>query len=159
MEMNGKEQRNFKVNIKHVDKYRFRSQASEDGVDHGDAFYSDEPNPVGDASAPATPALFAASLGHCLSAALLEALRKSRIDVLGSETEAVAVVKLNSDGLPRIDHVDIKIKPTIRENNARKERCADIFENYCTVTASVKKGIDVRVNVEWEIKELESCEA
>lgn len=157
MEMNGKQQREFKVNIKHLDKYRFLSQASEDGVKHGEPFYSDEPYPVGDASGPSTPALFAASLGHCLSAALLEALRKTRIEVLGSDTEAVAIVKPNSEGLPRIDRVEVIIKPQINEDNIRKDRCADIFEKYCTVTASVKKGIDVHVNVEWDIKQLENC--
>lgn len=156
MEMNGQDQRNFKVNIKHIDKYRFLSQASENGRPHGDPFLSDEPNPVGDASGPSTPALFAASLGHCLSAALLEALRKSRITVLSSETEAVAVVAPNEEGFPRIDHIDIKIKPQLGEDSARKKQCADIFEKHCTVTASVKKGIDVRVNVEWDIKESQS---
>ena len=31
-------------------------------------------------------------------------------------------------------------------------RCEETFENYCTVAQPAKKGIEVRVKVEWQIE-------
>jgi organic hydroperoxide reductase OsmC/OhrA len=149
MHMRDQEERRFAVTIKHDKNYQFVSQASEDGRLHGEPFRSDEPDPVGDDAGPATPALLGTALGHCLSASLLETLRRSRLDVRSLETEAVAVVKLGDEGLPRIDHVDIVLKPVLGEPSPRTARAEDVFQNHCTVTCSVRKGIDVRVRVEW----------
>ncbi|HEV2521570.1 MAG TPA: OsmC family protein, partial [Candidatus Acidoferrales bacterium] len=107
--MREQDERRFTVQLRHRRNYQFVSQASEDGVPHGQPYVSDEPDPVGDNAGPSTPALLATALGHCLSAALLEALRHAHINVLGCETEATAVVKPNPEGLPRIDHVDVKV--------------------------------------------------
>ena len=151
MDMRGQPERRFAVRLKHEGRYRFRSQATEDGVRHGDEFSSDEPDPVGENSGPSTPALLAAALGHCLSASLLEALRHSRLEVLGCETDAVAVVSPNDEGNPRIDRVDVTIRPRLTESSPRMQRCAEVFENHCTVTQSVRRGVDVRVQVEYQI--------
>jgi uncharacterized OsmC-like protein len=152
MDMRGQAQRRFTVNLTHQKNYQFVSQASEDGRVHGERYVSDEPDPVGDNAGPSTPALLATALGHCLSAALIEALRRSDLNVLGCETEVTAVVQPNSDGNPRIDHVDVTVRPRLDERQSRMNRCAEIFQNHCTVTSSVKRGIDVRVHVEWQIE-------
>jgi len=151
MHMRGQAERRFAVRITHQKNYQFSSQASEGDRLHGKPYLSDEPDPVGDAAGPSTPALLGSALGHCLSAALLEALRHSHIDVVGCETEAVAVVKPNAEGNPRIDRVEVTIRPRVMERNPRMKRCEDVFENYCTVTSSVKKGVDVQVKVDWDI--------
>jgi uncharacterized OsmC-like protein len=151
MHMRGQAERRFAVHLTHEGGYRFSSQASEDGRPHGAPFASDEPDPVGEASGPSTPALLGSALGHCLSASLLEALRHAHVEVLGCETEAVAVVAPNAEGLPRIDRVDVTIRPRLATGSPRKDRCAEVFERYCTVTSSVKRGIEVRVHVEWRI--------
>lgn len=150
MDMRQQPYRHFQVDLTHVGDYRFASQASEDGRPHGDVFFSDEPDPVGDASAPATPALLGAAVAHCLSASLLEALRHAHLDVHGFTTEVVSVVAPNSEGLPRIDHIDVVIRPELDEVAGRARRCADVFERHCTVTSSVRQGIDVRVRVDWQ---------
>jgi organic hydroperoxide reductase OsmC/OhrA len=156
MEMKGQPERRFDVHLRHLNGYRFESQASEDGQLHGDPYNSDEPDPVGQASGPATPALLGSAIAHCLSASLLEALRHAHLEVLDFETEVVSVVKPNEQGLPRIDHVDVTIRPRLAETSPRMHRCAEVFENYCTVTSSVKRGIDVRVSVEWQIDQSEA---
>ena len=153
MDLRGQAERRFVTFLTRVNGYRFSSQASEDGQPHGAPFLSDEPDPVGEASGPSTPALLGAAVGHCLSASLFEALRHAHIEVIGFETEAVAVVKSNSEGLPRIDHIDVSIRPRLAKASPRMDRCADVFERYCTVTASVKQGIDVRVRVDWRIED------
>lgn len=150
MHMRNQEKRRFQVNLTHQNGYRFVSQASEDGRLHGDPYISDEPDPVGAASGPSTPALLGSAIGHCLSASLMEALRHAHIEVLGFETEAVAVVKPNTEGLPRIDYVDVRLRPMVKKHSDRSDRCAEIFEKYCTVCSSVRKGLDVRVTVDWQ---------
>jgi organic hydroperoxide reductase OsmC/OhrA len=151
MDMRGQPERRFAVHLQHQRRFRFQSQASEDGILHGKEFASDEPDPVGENSGPSTPALLASALAHCLSASLLEALRHSHLEVLGCETDAVAIVRPNQDGNPRIDRVDVTIRPRLTERSPRMQRCAEVFENHCTVTQSVRQGVDVRVQVEYEI--------
>jgi uncharacterized OsmC-like protein len=149
MDMRNQEQRKFQVGLDHVDGFRFASQASEDGMPHGGVFYSDEPDPVGDASAPATPALLGAAIGHCLSASLLESLRHAHLDVTSFSTEVTSVVRANPEGLPRIDHVDVVIRPVLANFGPRARRCEEVFEKNCTVSSSVRQGIDIRVSVDW----------
>jgi uncharacterized OsmC-like protein len=151
MHMRDQDERHFKVTLRHDGGYRFVSQAHEDGRVHGDSYPSDEPDPVGEASGPSTPALLGSALGHCLSAALLEALRKARVEVKGVETEVDAIVRLGDEGLPRIARVEVRLRPELSAVEGRAQRCADIFEKHCTVTASVKRGIDVRVHVDWHV--------
>lgn len=159
MHMRGQDERRFAVKLSHVDGYRFRSQASEDGIPHGESYYSDEPDPVGEASAPATPALLASALGHCLSASLYEALRGADVELLGVDTEAVAVVALGASGLPRIRHVDITIRPRLAApRQAEMQRCEDDFQNHCTVTCSVRQGVQVNVDVEWTVDGIDPAE-
>lgn len=153
MDLLGREQRNFHVHLTHLDRYQFESQASEDGRPHGSPFRSDEPDPVGDAIAPATPSLLGAALGHCLSASLLEALRHAHLEVLSLEADVTSTVVPNAQGLPRIDHVDVLIMPTLRQATGRARRCEELFEQHCTVTSSVREGIDIRVKVEWQTAE------
>ena len=153
MDMRGQDERHFRVVIEHDRDYRFVSQAMEDGRLHGDPFVSDEPDPVGSASGPSTPALLASALGHCLSAALLEALRKARVEVEGFATEVDAVVHLGEARLPRIRKVHVTLRPKLAEVGGRAGRCAEIFEKHCTVTSSVKAGIDVHVDVDWQVTE------
>lgn len=150
MDLRNQECREFQLDLEHVGSYRFVSQASEEGKQHGEQFYSDEPDPVGEASAPATPALLGAAVGHCLSASLLEALRHAHLEVTSLSTRVVSVVRANSQGLPRIDHVDVVIKPVLASFGARARRCEEVFENYCTVSSSVRQGIDIRVRVDWD---------
>jgi organic hydroperoxide reductase OsmC/OhrA len=158
MDMHGQPQRSFAVQLRHEGGYRFSSQAVEDGQVHGSPFPSDEPDPVGEASAPSTPALLGAALGHCLSASLLETLRHAHIAVDGCETEAVAIVAPNDEGLPRIDHVDVTIRPRVLVPSPRQERCERVFQRHCTVTSSVREGIDVRVQVDWQLAAPEASE-
>jgi organic hydroperoxide reductase OsmC/OhrA len=159
MHMRYQHERRFRVDMTHEEGYRFVSCASEDGRPHGTPFRTDEPDPVGDATGPATPALLGAAIGHCLSASMLETLRHAHLDVTSFRTEVVSVVKPNDEGLPRIDHVDVLIVPTLREPSRRTARCADVFERHCTVTASVREGIDVRVRVEWDVEDASPASA
>lgn len=159
MEMRGQLERRFDISMKHFDGFRFITQASEDGLPHGLPFPSDEPDPVGRNSGPATPALLATAVAHCLSASLLETSKKARLKIVGIETEATAVVMPNREGNPRIKRVEVKLFPVLTEDNPRRQRCEDVFQNYCTVSTSLKAAIDINVSVEWRIVESVSIAA
>jgi organic hydroperoxide reductase OsmC/OhrA len=159
MDMRGQEQRDFRVHLTHLERYLFESQASEEGKFHGAPFWSDEPDPVGDAAAPATPALLGAALGHCLSASLLETLRHAHLPVVALEADITCAVVPNAQGLPRIDHVEVVITPTLSQVAARTRRCEEVFEQHCTVTSSVRQGIDIRVRVDWQVSPQEGATA
>lgn len=150
MDMREQSSRSFRVAMKHTGGYRFLSQASEDGRPHGEAFPSDEPDPVGEASAPATPALLGAALGHCLSASLLEALRHAHVELQACETDVTSVVVPNAEGLPRIGRVEVVIRPVLAAPSPRTKRCEEVFERHCTVTSSVREGVNIQVRVDWQ---------
>jgi organic hydroperoxide reductase OsmC/OhrA len=159
MDMRGQRERRFRVHLKNVGRYLFESQATEEGRQHGVPFLSDEPDPVGGAAAPATPALLGAAVGHCLSASLLETLRHAHVPVDGLDTDVTCAVVPNGEGLPRIDHVEVVIRPTLPAMVARTRRCAELFEQHCTVTSSVREGIDVRVRVDWQVSPQQDAQA
>ncbi|MGH3929583.1 MAG: OsmC family protein [Pseudonocardiaceae bacterium] len=153
MHMRGQKERHFAVHLEHRGGFRFLSQASEDGRLHGEPIQSDEPDPVGEASAHSTPALFGTALAHCLSASLLDTLRHAHIEVHRLTTNAVTVVAPNHEGLPRIRKVEVVIRPQVSTKSPRLQRCAEVFEKHCTVTASVREAVEVDVRVDWQLLE------
>lgn len=150
MDMKNQESRHFRVDLRHLDGFQFESQASEEGRKHGAPYLSDEADPVGAAGAPSTPALLGSAIGHCLSASLLETLRHAHIPLEDFRTEVTAVVTLNAENKTRIDHLDVVLRPVLQAPSPRVERCEETFQKQCTITSSVRQGIDVRVRVEWE---------
>ena len=44
--------------------------------------------------------------------------------------------------------VNIKAEPQNQEDQERMKSCLEMFEDFCIVTQSVRKGIDVKVEVE-----------
>lgn len=151
MEMRNQAERRFDITLKHDTGFRFITQASEEGLAHGLPFASDEPDPVGQNSGPATPALLATAVAHCLSASLLETSRKAHLQILGIETKATAVVMPNEEGNPRIKRIEVVLYPALAEDNPRRDRCESVFQNYCTVSSSLKPAIDIHVNVQWRV--------
>lgn len=100
------------------------------------------------ARAPSATRLLGASIALCLAASLLHCLRRGRVAVNGLEATAVVTVQRNEKGRLRVRRVNVLLDPGIDPEHAgRFERCGALFEDYCTVTESVRQGIDVRVTV------------
>jgi uncharacterized OsmC-like protein len=107
----------------------------------------DETKPLGEDSGPNPTRLLSAAIGHCLSASLLFCLKKARIEVKGLKTTVKTTTARNDAGYLRINHSAIQIDLDVNEEDkTRAQNCLRIFENYCTVTQSVRKGIDITVN-------------
>ena len=131
--------------MKLIQGYKF--QAKFDAADIPDLLV-DESKPLGENSGPNPTRLLAVAVGHCLSSSLIFCLSKARIKVKNLETTVKATHERTEEGRLRIRKLEVQMRLDVDENDKnRAARCIGIFENYCTVTQSVRKGIDVTVNV------------
>ena len=108
----------------------------------------DEIMPIGENSGPNPTRLLSVAVGQCLSSSLLYCLQKARVEVKNLETSIRADTERNDEGRLRITTLDVQIHLEVKDEDiARVSRCLEIFENYCTVTQSVKRGINVNVKM------------
>jgi len=136
----------FEVTLQRREKYQF-------DVDFGDGNHTtllmDEPEPLGDGSGPNAARVVAAAIGNCLSASLLFCLGKAHIDVTDVKTRITGTTVRNERGRMRLGSLQVHIEPDIGSASPEKiQRCLDIFEDFCLVTASVREGLEVDVQVE-----------
>lgn len=122
------------------------------GVDFGPGFPElivDEPPPLGSGRGPNAARLLAAAIGNCLSASLLLCLSKARVEVVELRTTVEGGFVRNEEGRLRMDAVEVRLEPVVSGGDqARIDRCLTLFEDYCTVTASVRQGVAVAVGVD-----------
>ena len=108
----------------------------------------DEPMPLGEASAPNASMMLSSAVGHCLAASLIFCLSKSRVEHKSVEADVETSLVRNEKGRWRIDGIKVKIKPDVSGDDLEKlERCLGLFEDFCIVTASVRQGIKVDVEI------------
>jgi uncharacterized OsmC-like protein len=125
--------------------YKFKAEFDQDTPD----LIVDEPKPVGENAGPNPTRLLSVAVGHCLSSSLLYCLSRARINVKNLETTIEASRERNEEGKVRIRKLEVQMRLYVNENDRnRVSRCLGIFEDYCTVTQSVRKGIEVTVNVQ-----------
>jgi uncharacterized OsmC-like protein len=109
---------------------------------------ADEPAPLGDSLGPAPTQLLLAAVANCLSASLLFALRKFKQDPGGITTTATCRVERNEAHRLRVLAIDADI--VLGNDGATMEhldRVLGQFEEFCTVSQSVRAGIPIRVQV------------
>ena len=110
--------------------------------------HSDEPAPLGAGTGPSPVQLLAAAVANCLSASLLFALRKFHQAPEPIRAWAVAKEGRNEDKRLRVQRIDVRLRlgvPAARLEHL--DRALERFEDYCTVTASVRQAIPVAVEV------------
>jgi uncharacterized OsmC-like protein len=136
----------FTVSIEQVADYEFR--VNFDGSPLA-PLTVDEGPPLGKSAGPSPARLLAAAVGSCLNASLLFCARKVKID-LGHLRSRVRVQTVrNEQRRLRIGKIEVSIAPELGEGEReRVGRCLELFEDYCTVTQSVRSGIPVEVRVE-----------
>ena len=135
----------FEVHLKRIAGYQFRADF---GAVEMSALVLDEPPPLGGGAGPNPARLLAAAVGDCLSASLIFCLAKSRIEAAGGDTRVVGSLRRNERGRLRIGKLEVSIRIDVPgAEPARLANCLEMFEDYCVVTASVRKGIEVDVRV------------
>lgn len=132
------------VALKPEGRYRFRVE-----MDRPEwSLVVDEPPPLGEGAGPNPARLVATALGHCLASSLRFCLERAR--VAGEVSAAVDVeVRRNERGRWRIARVAAQLDLSGVEPSQRAavDRCLGLFEDFCIVTASVRQGIPVDVQV------------
>ena len=141
------ETREYKVDLRLVRGYEFAATFRDDG-DALPPIVFDEAPPLGDGSGPNAVSGLAAAVGNCLAASLAFCLRKARVEPVDLTAAVVARVARNEQGRFRISGIDVELAPEVSEaDRPRLERCERLFEDFCVVTESVRRGIPINVTV------------
>jgi len=109
---------------------------------------ADEPPPLGSGQGPSPDQLLGAAVGNCLAASLLFALRKYKQLPDPISAEVSVETGRNAENRLRIKAMQVVLRlgqPAAALQHL--ERVLATFEDYCTVTQSVRTGIDVNVLV------------
>ncbi|MDI1285825.1 MAG: OsmC family protein [Reyranella sp.] len=132
------------VTITRQDKYRFL-------VDFGPGLptsVADEPAPLGDGSGPSPSQLLAAAIANCLSASLLFAHGKFKEDPGPLKATAVCRFGRNDKNRLRVVGIDVTLTLGVApEALGHLDRALAQFEEFCTVSQSVKAGIPFTATV------------
>ncbi len=136
-------ERTRSVHMEHLDGFRFRVELGEGMA----PIVADEPPPLGGGTGPDAARLLAAAIGNCLSASLLLCLEKSRLAVRSLKTGVTLSIERNEQGRLRVSHGAVRISVDVDGEPAKVARCAGMFEDYCIVTATVRRAFPVTVQV------------
>jgi uncharacterized OsmC-like protein len=121
----------FTVDIEQVGEREFRVRFEGTEFTHGD---------------PAQ--LLASAIGSCLSASLAHCLRKSRVEAGPVKARVTTRVARADRGKMRVAGVEVELDAGVaEEDRERARRCVGLFEDYCTVTQSVREGFPIGVSV------------
>lgn len=121
-------------------------------VDFGPAIAQlavDEPAPLGAAAGPAPDHLLLAAVANCLSASLVFALQKFKQDPGPLKATATATTGRNAANRLRITDIAVQLElgcPAAELEHL--DRVLAQFEEYCTVSMSVRQGIAIHVQVQ-----------
>jgi organic hydroperoxide reductase OsmC/OhrA len=109
---------------------------------------TDEPTPLGSGQGPSPDLLLAAAVGNCLSASLLFSLRKYKQQPEPISAEVRVETGRNAENRLRIKAMNVVLhvgQPAAALQHL--DRALAQFEDFCTVTQSVRGSIDVSVQV------------
>jgi uncharacterized OsmC-like protein len=128
-----------------LERYKFKVEFDVNSIP---SLVVDEIKPIGEGEGPNPTRLLSAAVGHCISSSLLYCLGKAKVHVKNLETTVQAKVERNKEDYLRIACLNVQVRLKVNEEDkTRVPRCLKIFENYCTVTQSVRKGIEVKVTI------------
>jgi uncharacterized OsmC-like protein len=131
------------VTLEQIDGYQFLVKFGK-----GAELLMDEPEPLGEGKGPNASKVLSAAIGNCLSASLLFCLQKARVDTRGVKTTVTTDMIRDERKRLRVGASHIRIDIDLDKGPRPKiNQCIKLFEDFCVVTASVRKGIDVSVEV------------
>lgn len=109
----------------------------------------DEPPPLGKDTGPNPSRVLAASIGSCLAMSLLFCLGKNKVQAAGLRAEVRAETIRNEKRRLRVGKIYVTIHADLAAGDKERARkCLGVFEEFCTVTASIRDGIEVDVKVD-----------
>ncbi|MFX1238299.1 MAG: OsmC family protein [Promethearchaeota archaeon] len=120
------------------------------GINTEKTFYIDEEHNASELWGPDPSRLLASAVLGCMSASFLFCLKKRNLTLDDLKGEAEIVIAINEKKLSRVKEINVKLTPITSDPkvNKRIEQCKKFFEQYCTVTESVRAGIKVNAEIE-----------
>ena len=111
---------------------------------------SDEPAPLGTGLGPSPVQMLCAAVGNCLSDSLLFAFRKFKQEPEPIQCTVTAEVGRNADNRLRVLNMTARIQMGVAASALEQvDHVLAQFEEFCTVTQSVRQGIPISVEV-WD---------
>ncbi|HIP53575.1 MAG TPA: OsmC family peroxiredoxin [Chromatiales bacterium] len=141
----GEEAGRFTLTLEQTEDYRFNVRFD---LPEATDLLLDEPLPLGKSSGPNAARLVAAAAANCLSASLLYCI--ARDDVPAGSLHAEAECRLVRNERKRLRIGGVQVRIIVGDEllaSTRSPRCMDLFEDFCVVTASLRRGIPVAVEV------------
>ncbi len=135
----------FTVELEQLEGYEFKIRFGGDQM--GDLL-SDEPEPLGHGKGPNPSRLLTAAAANCLSASLLFCITKNEPPAGSIKASAVCTLARTDNGRLRIGNIQVELAlDGALEGSARASRCLTLFEDFCVVTASLREGFPIGVEV------------
>jgi len=139
----------FTIAIEQVRDYEFRVKFDKANLPE---LVLDEPPPLGRDAGPNPSRILAAAIGNCLTASLLFCARKARANIEGLRAQVKTQIARNEQKRLRVGRVEVAIEVKAPEADQEAvRRCLPLFEDFCTVTQSIREGIEVEVAVKMGI--------
>lgn len=134
----------IRTSLKQGRNYQF--EARFEGLDS--TVLSDEPAPLGESAGPSPVQLLSSAVGTCLSDSLLFALRKFKQAPEPLSCELETSVGRNAEGRLRVLGITARLHLGVPAAQLEHlDRALSQFEDFCTVTQSVRAAIPVTVQV------------
>jgi uncharacterized OsmC-like protein len=145
------EERVHHVTVRLARGYEFVAEFND--LPNAPSILFDEPEPLGSSRAPNAAAVLGAAIGNCLAASLTFCLRRARLDVQDMTAAVTTHVAKNEVGRFRVREIEVELTPVLgAANGTPLDRCEELFEDFCIVTASVKHGIPVHVSLKEHVE-------
>jgi uncharacterized OsmC-like protein len=135
----------FTISLEQLRDFEFKVIFDGEGIPE---LLLDEPAPVGSGVGPNASRILGAAVANCLSASLLFCLRKARQEPSNIKATVNGSLARDDRGRLRVAGFDVFITVAgVDKEAAGFRRCSDLFEDFCVVTASVRKGIPINAQV------------
>lgn len=109
---------------------------------------TDEGPPLGNDAGPSPSRLLAAAVGNCLAASLLFACRKAGVPAASIHACVKMRIVRNENRRLRVGGIEVTLDPGIAAGFLEKARGPrSVFEDFCTVTQSIRDGVAIDVKV------------
>ena len=134
------------VSLEQISDYEFRVRFEESAIPD---IRTDLSAPLGHDAGPNPERLLTAAVANCLSASLLFSLSKFK-NIPGGKLRATATSETgrNAEKRVRVSNISVKLElPGVAADYQSLDRVLSQFENFCTVTESVRDGVEVAIAV------------